>query len=628
MAFRLQEPEHSALGTLLKHKIGSPSAAWLLLGTGALSIEDPNELVDGQPLLAWLEKDLDNNWRRLKNYRYPEPARWSGEPLPLAGQSDWPSVPRFAPAAFDVHHRKTPEEASPAESVFACLLAAGADPWVSWKANDSCDGERDGFDVAVSWGSALLVDACLRHRSCPRLSELHARSAWRAASRKERISTEGNRPWVESVETLVQLSSMCGHADALRLLLERGFPLASTAAPRSPLAVAQTEPVCHVLMAYGEKMTARVVQQWESLAQVSLLHASSLDQRRQDLASAIHAAHSGSPGQDFVQRAIRYLKNGELNQVRDCLASAAPDLAAALGDESPTIYRKAMGQALIRFSDLSSGKQSALVQWGLACMGLEITRSPSRLAAIQEGMGVLAAAAQSQAEAPSSDGRLLSPGFSVRGWGQMVWAHLLNKKRSLTSFESLGLTDESRHWERASINMQTVTQTLLTLHPVLPESKRLALREVWEQALSQQLSGRSAHVVTELLESLRPMQSELSSWKLSFNTLAYLYPALQQLSLTERLGWMVVFSHCFHEKDRDVSCVIDPLIKEVKNFPLPWPEDLQDALAEFVSQSRPGPRSSAAWRFMHGTFATLLRAQALDAGLPESSPAAPRGPRF
>lgn len=630
MAFRLREPESSALAVLLKGAIGAPWPAWQAVGSGALSIDDPLETVDGVPLLGLL--DSDGAWNRLGRFPHDFPPHWSGESLPLSSSGPWPSSPRFPPTGRPNPHASRADGYTHAEALFAVLLAAGADPWVSWPAADSCDNERDAFDLAVSWGSAALVEACLRHPSRPPLDVLHARSAWRAIAPGERIESPKQRAWIESAQTLVQLSAMCGHAQALGVLLAYDFPLTRQFGQRHPLALAQTADVCKTLLSHGVRLKDAIFQgqslvvQWELLANVSVAHARTLETRKDVLGSQLQQVQENRTPQEWARYALTSFRRGSVDELKNGLKHAAPDLASVIDDPNPARSQQAVAQALLRFSGGENLQDCSIFKLGDYCLSLSLNRNSPSTARARYAMEVLAWAAQEQADADRGVGPVPPPGYSVLAWGQLVWAaHGMKKKNSL-SYAALGLEEVEAHWNANGTNPRASLPVVLKVADGLTSSKREWLVDGWERTLRIALEGRSRFVQQEMLEFLRAVRPQLQSLGLSLMSVDLLRPMIQQEPLSERLEWYTAF-HRAIKPGSTLAADMDMAQQELSEQAVPWPESLTGAVDGLVEVVRPLAEKNRQVALALVAWERMTRANTLATALPAPAPVA-RGPRF
>lgn len=634
VAFRLQQSSHSALAVLLRGAIGSPWPAWHAVGSGALAIEDPNEVVGGVPLLGLLQSN-DVAWVGLGSLSRPV-TEWSGEPLPLSSNGPWPSVPQFPPLHHDRTLARATAQFSPAEAMFAALLAAGADPWVSWKSVDSCDGECDAFDVAMSWGSAALVEACLRHPSRPALEDLHKRSAWRSLNRTERAQSAAHKGWLKEVDTLTQLSAMCGHDKVLAVLLENDFPLVRNEGERHPLAVAQNVEVCRVLLAHGVRVKdatyrskASLKSQWEMLSKASVPHARTLDERKDALEVQLMQVESSRTPADWAKHAVLSFRRGFLEEMRKGLANAAPDLAEKIDSNDENVSQRGMAQALLRFANGSSPKQCMVGRFADYSLSLSLSKGSAKTERLKVAMGILAWAAQEQYDARVANAPLPEPGYSIFLLGQLVWAAHSAKKSSGQSSVLLGVDAIDRHWDINGMDVKAALPVLLRVANELSQAKREWMMEGWERALMARYSGRSSMEKQGVFRVLEPYQSEINQLGLGLGMLAtdFFLPMISDLSLPQRVKWYGALQRQLTGGNR-LTQVVEKDRQALAEQPVPWPEDLAEAVKQFMALSLPQTLKSHEWRLSYGSWERLSRVHELAQRLPEPSSTVPRGPRF
>jgi len=627
VSFRLRNPEHSTLAVLLKGAIGSPWPAWQAVGTGALAIEDPNETVDGVPLLGLLASGM-NAWAGLQAMEVSPELRWSGDPLPLSQAGPWPAFPKLPRISMETGEKYHPHSFYPAEALFAVLLAAGANPWVAWKSHKSCDGEMDGFDLVVSWGCAALVDACLRHPMRPSLRELHQRSAWRAIPRDDRAQSHAHAAWLSGAETLVQLSAMCGNAQTLKLLLEHEFPLVRSDHHRHPFALAKTAEVCEVLFNHGvalKNATHRnqsLQEQWDLLANASVGHARTLKERRERLEDQLRVVEANRSPEEWLKYALGSFRRGSLGEMKRGLAAIAPGLGSEILDPDRDVSARAAGQVLERLS--LSGDKQPLVVLADIMMGLKWTGGESKRERLHYGFVAMEAAVEQQRlktleGKPTSDvswaecGKLLWRALGLKGIPQGFNAH--------TAWREFG-----RFWTDAPFDLKAGLDGLLGWAGHLSSSKQSQIINCWGNEANKGLQGRSIFVVKDALAHLQSHRDAIQRLGASSVLLQPFYGVLKEEPLEERIRWAATFCHGALSDD-GFSELLSLAGQELVEVPTPWEPGLAQAVHDFRQEARNNTETPHVWERILMVWDRCWRANELSMALPAAAPGR-SGPRF
>lgn len=272
---------------LMSPKGGHLDAAWSLLASDTAPPLNVTELHDGLPVLAFLEygRWRGQFWETLFEDRaYDSNRDWSEGfgPLPLAPDEPLPDVPGMPQINGEYSSQGMKTRLSAREAIFAKLVAMGADPWQSWTNEDG--KQVDGFDVALAWGCTPLVDLCLRHASCPPVSELHERKAW-VLREPRKIKDEKGKAVYRETDGVLVAAAGSGYADLAKYLLERGWHPDGLGTGSTPLMVARNVKVTRNLLEGGAQWKPQYVTRWEAMAKKSEAYQATLAERINEVSS-------------------------------------------------------------------------------------------------------------------------------------------------------------------------------------------------------------------------------------------------------------------------------------------------------------------------------------------------------
>ena len=267
--------------TLMSSDGSHPEAAYKLLVSDASPFLDINAIVNGKPVIGWLERSRVYQpyyWANLatKEERRQYQTRWTtpGTPLPLSTNepdSDTVSFP-------DSPRENKNPRLDIREALFAKLLQMGADPWVPW---ENENGKVDGFDLAMGTGCLPLIEACLRHPSRPDMSKLYRRTPWNILSGIPHYKSKdgAGKGLMSPKDTLVHAAAASGQNDLLKVLLKNGWETDPGVGKYSPLAMAQNSDVVKILLDAGAMWDDQIISHWDIWASRFISHKSTLAQR-------------------------------------------------------------------------------------------------------------------------------------------------------------------------------------------------------------------------------------------------------------------------------------------------------------------------------------------------------------
>lgn len=619
----------SWLGLLLSGPVSDHTAAWRLLRSGILEVPDPNERVKGIPLIGWLAKaSSPNAWLSSGGlYGQPPVALQPTGVLPLSAAQPWPAVPALPPE--DPTGKGPAGQMKRNVALFAWLLSRGADPWQPWGVTET--EATDGFDIALRWGDASLVAACLRHPSCPPRETLFMRSPWRSVGSNEMVSQD-LKGLLPPTASLIQASALAGHAEVIQCLLAEGWPLVFDPVTRHPLALASTVPTVQVLLAAGLKMEEAVfrgktvTEQWHLVAsQADGYHKKTLVDRIQYMyelgQNGVAPAPTGlSPLQEMTLSAVKAFVASppDLDGLDRILRVVQPPARIDGLDNTAQDLQERESQAWEKLppAPLRSGKMSRLGSVPVAIhLAHRFLGSATRESLGRRVLGVLL-----DLPAPSVTGALSQtyPLLTKEGLGFVIFS--LVTSRATPRFKQI----QSAFSSRLKLDrMLCLSEEALTRHmqevfevdrffsdfatPTVSKNVAEGVGKCWTQwvpalfKLEKQAPGALLRVLDPVCAALDRQGLGLPS-----DVIFRLKEVLPQVSLEEHIRWVGIVLRR-SETESQLSAV-EVLRSRLASTPSPWSEGIRlaastlelDIQSHQVSrQGRPQKESFLAdWRAM------------------------------